>query len=101
MTTSPGGGLFGKLRALGLPAGDYAVFGSGPLAVRDLIRELRDLDLVARGAAWERARGLGPVRAAPEGDLVVWLEGDAIEVFGGWQALQLSGSARYLLSLSV
>ncbi len=84
MTTSPGGDLFGKLRALGLPVGDYAVFGSGPLAVRGLIRELRDLDLVARGAAWERARGLGPVRAAPEGDPVIWLEGGAIEVFGGW-----------------
>ena len=38
---------------------------------------------VARGLVWEKAKGLGPVRVAPHGDPVVWLEG-AIEVFGGW-----------------
>jgi hypothetical protein len=27
---------------------------------------------------------LGAVRTAPEGDPVVWLEGGAIEIFGGW-----------------
>ncbi len=61
-TIKPGNDLFGELRTLGLPTRDYAVFGSGPLAVRGLIREIRDLDLVARGAAWERAKKLGPVR---------------------------------------
>lgn len=76
--------LFGKLRALELLTGDYAVFGSGPLAVRGLIEEMHDLDVVARGAAWEEAKGLGPVRTAPKGDPVVWLEGGAIEIFGGW-----------------
>jgi hypothetical protein len=76
--------LLGKLRALALPKGDYAVFGSGPLAARGLVGEVRDLDVVARGAAWERAKELGPVRTAPEGDPVVWLEGGAIEVYGGW-----------------
>lgn len=76
--------LFGKLRALGLPAGDYAVFGSGPLAVRGLIGKMRDLDVVARGAAWEEAKRLGPARSAPGGDPVVWLGGGEIEVFGGW-----------------
>ena len=76
--------LFGKLRALGSPAGDYAVFGSGPLAVRGLIQELRDLDVVARGAAWKKVEVLAPVRVAPEGDPVVRLESGAIEVFGGW-----------------
>jgi hypothetical protein len=78
------GDLFGKLRALGLPIADYAVFGSGPLAVRGLLEEVHDLDLVARGAAWKQAKGLGGPRTAPEGDPVVWLEGGAIEIFGGW-----------------
>ena len=27
---------------------------------------------------------LGAVRTAPQGDPVVWLEGGAIEIFGGW-----------------
>jgi hypothetical protein len=76
--------FFGKLRALELPIADYVIFGSGPLAVRGLIEEVHDLDVVARGTAWEQAKGLGEVRIAPEGDPVVWLEGGAIEVFGGW-----------------
>jgi len=85
MTSSgTGADIFGKLRALGLPAGDYAVFGSGPLAIRGLIEGARDLDVVARGTAWERARRLGTVREAPGGDPVVRLEGGVIEVFGGW-----------------
>jgi hypothetical protein len=76
--------FFGKLRALDLPTEDYAIFGSGPLAVRGLIEEMHDLDVVARGAAWEQVEGLGEVRIASEGDQVVWLEGGTIEVFGGW-----------------
>ena len=76
--------FFGKLRALDLPTADYAIFGSGPLAVRGLIEEVHDLDVVARGTAWEQAKGLAEVRIAPEGDPVVWLEEGSIEVFGGW-----------------
>ena len=76
--------FFAKLRALELPTADYAIFGSGPLAVRGLIEEVHDLDVVARGTAWEQAKGLGEVRIAPEGDPVVWLEEGSIEVFGGW-----------------
>ena|SRR3712207_5472985 len=76
--------LFGKLRALELPAGNYAVFGSGPLAVRGLIEGVRDLDVVARGSAWPKAQVLGPVDVASGGDPVVKLESGAIEIFGDW-----------------
>ena len=76
--------ILGKLRGLELPKGEYAIFGSGPLVARGLLREVHDLDVVARGAAWDRAKRLGPVRTAPEGDPAVQLEGGAIEVFGGW-----------------
>lgn len=37
--------LFNQLMELNLPEGKYAIFGSGPLAVRE-IRENRDLDLI-------------------------------------------------------
>jgi hypothetical protein len=84
MTERSATNFFGKLRALDLPTADYAVFGSGPLAVRGLIEEVHDLDVVARGAAWEQAKVLGQACTAPEGDPVVWLEGGAIEIFGGW-----------------
>lgn len=83
--------LFGRLRTIGLPAGDYAVFGSGPLAARGLIGELGDLDVVARGAAWAKAKELGPVREAPGGDPVVRLWDGAIEVFGGWLGWDTDG----------
>ena len=47
--------LFDSLRSLGLPGGEYVVFGSGPLIVRGIIDAANDLDVVCRGAAWERA----------------------------------------------
>jgi hypothetical protein len=62
--TSPDGSaahLFGLLRSLDLPAGDYAVFGSGPLLARGVIDHAGDLDVLCRGAAWEHAQRLGPV----------------------------------------
>ena len=52
--------LFGLLRSLDLPSGDYAVFGSGPLLVRGIIERAGDLDVICRGAAWEAAQRLGP-----------------------------------------
>ncbi len=51
--------LFGLLRSLDLPSGDYAVFGSGPLLVRGIIERAGDLDVICRGAAWEAAQRLG------------------------------------------
>lgn len=80
--------FFEKVRALGLPGGDYAVFGSGPLVARGLIGHANDVDLIARGLAWERASSLGTVEIAPKGDPVVKLEG-AIDVFVGWLGLDV------------
>lgn len=45
--------LIRMLRALSLPADDYVVFGSGPLLAHGLRTDIGDLDLVARGAAWQ------------------------------------------------
>lgn len=53
--------LFDRLRKLDLPIGDFAVFGSGPLAIRGLIDEVGDLDVITRGAAWEAVKDLGSV----------------------------------------
>ena len=47
--------LFEYLRQLGLPARDYAVFGSGPLIVRGWVPGGNDIDVICRGAAWEAA----------------------------------------------
>jgi hypothetical protein len=63
--------LFGLLRGLALPRGDYAVFGSGPLLVRGIIETAGDLDVLCRDAAWARAQELGPAIAMPEDGIIV------------------------------
>jgi hypothetical protein len=53
--------LFDRLRALDLTTGEYAVFGSGPIAVRGLVDTVRDLDVIIRGKTWQQVRALGVV----------------------------------------
>ncbi len=53
--------LFERLRALELPVDDFAVFGSGPLAIRGLIDIVGDLDVITRGSAWDAVKDLGSV----------------------------------------
>jgi hypothetical protein len=53
--------LFDRLRALDLTPGEYAVFGSGPIAVRGLIDKVRDLDVIVRGETWQQVKDLGVV----------------------------------------
>ena len=75
--------LLGLLRGLGLPAGDYAVFGSGPLLVRGVIDRAGDLDVVCRGAAWSLVQRLGPI-VAQHGVPVVSLCGGAVTFGTRW-----------------
>ncbi len=53
--------LFDRLRAMELPPGSYAVFGSGPLAAHGLIDELGDLDVIVVDVAWDRVQTLGTI----------------------------------------
>ncbi|MDJ0925482.1 MAG: hypothetical protein QNJ77_13055 [Acidimicrobiia bacterium] len=57
---------FDLLRSIGLPHGDYAVFGSGPLLIRGIIDDAPDLDVIARGAAWSCAAKQGQLVDLPE-----------------------------------
>lgn len=43
--------LLEELRALNLPPNQFAVFGSGPMAIRGL-REMHDVDVIVTGALW-------------------------------------------------
>ncbi|MBT8077917.1 MAG: hypothetical protein KJO31_05035 [Gammaproteobacteria bacterium] len=58
--------LFHRLRDLELPPGDYAVFGSGPLAAHGIIDDPGDLDVLCRGAAWAAVRQAGALRQLPD-----------------------------------
>ena len=78
MTTQPTQpDLFEALRTLELPAGDYAIFGSGPLIIRGIIPLENDLDVIARGAAWDRAWREGTLVHLPEHgvDVASFLDG--------------------------
>jgi len=44
--------LLKELRKLNLPEGEFAVFGSGPMAIRG-IRPAGDLDLIVTPAVWD------------------------------------------------
>ena len=76
--------LLEELARLGLPAGDYAVFGSGPLLARGWIDDAGDLDIVARGAAWAAARRLGAEEYLDEWDVTVVNIGPDITVGTRW-----------------
>ncbi|MFV0128319.1 hypothetical protein ACLGI4_11455 [Streptomyces sp. HMX112] len=77
--------LIRKLLALGLPAADYVIAGSGPLLAHGLRDTIGDLDIVARGAAWRRVLGWADPVPAPSGHgRMVLLCGGGIEVFDRW-----------------
>jgi hypothetical protein len=77
--------LTDALRALALPVEDYVVFGSGPMFAHGLRTELRDLDVIARRAAWAKACRDGEPESAPSGcGSVVRLHHGRIEIFNAW-----------------
>lgn len=77
--------LFRKLLSLQLTKGDYAVFGSGPMYIHGLRYSIHDLDLIARGRAWEEAIWMGKpsVTEKGKGNRILLFGGD-IEIFDAW-----------------
>lgn len=63
--------MFDLLRSLHLPAGDYAIFGSGPLIVREIIPASNDLDIICRGSAWKTVQKIGEPAYLSELDVAV------------------------------
>jgi hypothetical protein len=77
--------IFKKLSSLRLPVADYVIFGSAPILAQGLRTSVNDLDILARGAAWEKALSLGPAVAPPSGNgALVSLFGGEIEIFDRW-----------------
>ena len=77
--------LFDDLKKLTLPEGEYAVFGSGPLWVRG-IREAADIDIIARGKAWEAVRTKGSVQTKKGlGIQYIPFANGAIEIYKDWR----------------
>lgn len=74
--------LFERLRRLNLPPQGYAIFGSGPLAIRGLIPRSNDLDIICRKEVWTIVSRLGDVRYLPEYDVSVVELADGTLTFG-------------------
>lgn len=50
-----------ELKNLNLPTDKFAVFGSGPLGIRNL-REINDLDIIVKISLWEELKENHPVQ---------------------------------------
>ncbi len=61
--------LFDHLRALRLPRGEYAVFGSGPLAVRGILDDPSDLDVLVSLSLWRVLERQHPTHHLQEFDV--------------------------------
>ena len=82
--------LLRELLDLQLSSGDYVLFGSGPLLARGWIDQVGDLDVIARGLAWEQARALGEIKMLPEHEIEVVAIGSSITVGSRWAIGQVS-----------
>ncbi|NUO56781.1 MAG: hypothetical protein HOV71_30975 [Hamadaea sp.] len=76
---------FRELATLNLPADDYAVAGSGPLFARGWIDDPGDIDVIARGEAWQTVCRIGSLNRAPiSGSAQVSLFHGHLEFFDEW-----------------
>lgn len=74
-----------KVKDLNLPAGDFAIFGSGPLLVRGVIDEVNDIDIICRSAAWRHAQELGESVYLAEYDInIISIDGGRITLGKTW-----------------
>jgi len=76
--------LFQKLLSLDLPPEDYSVFGSGPLFVHGLRASIEDLNIIARGAAWQKAHNFGQEQVAHSGLGKAILPAQGIQIYNAW-----------------
>jgi len=76
--------IIAKLLSLNLPTHDYAVFGSGPMFAHGIKDLDHDIDLIARGDAWEMACQIGEPQEVLEGNQGVILFDGEVEIFNGW-----------------
>jgi hypothetical protein len=76
-----------KVLALELPPYDYILFGSLPLLAHGLIQSANDIDILARGSAWEHAQTLAKAELAPMGEWRVSL-GD-VEIYNAWLGMDV------------
>jgi len=75
--------LFNRIKGLNLPVGDYAIFGSGPLIVRGIIRGSNDLDIIRRGEARQPVKKIDEQEYQSKFDVTVVTMCNGHLTFGG------------------
>jgi hypothetical protein len=77
-----------KVATLRLPANDYVLYGSLPLLAHGLIDSVNDIDILARGSAWEHAQTFAKAELAPMGEWRVKLED--LEIYNAWLGMNVN-----------
>lgn len=96
--------LLAQLKKLDLPKNSFAIFGSGPMAVRGL-KEPGDLDIIVKKEIWDELAVKYGIEDESKGQIVVgdidifwhwrpWLENEAelietVELIDGWPYVRL------------
>lgn len=75
----------GELSKLNLPKDQYAIFGSGPLAVRKL-RENKDIDIIVTKELWNKLIKNKKFKLTKKGGLKM----GHIEIFNSWHLIKES-----------
>ncbi len=65
-----------------MPVGSYAIFGSGPLAIRGIISACNDLDVLCNDDAWEIVSRIGRTEFLPEYGVSIVALADTDITFG-------------------
>lgn len=76
--------LIERFLSLDLPKKDWVIFGSGPLYAHGIIKNLRDLDVVARGEAWKKALKFGIPQRLSLGNRGIRLFNGKVEIINAW-----------------
>lgn len=74
--------LFDHLRELTLPAGTYAVFGSGPLLARGIIDHVNDLDVLCHPSTWQLVAAQAEVKYLEDYEVTIASMLDGAITFG-------------------
>lgn len=76
--------LLTRLVELDLDPSSHALFGSGPLLVRGWIDDVGDLDVIARGKAWQQAMAVGRLEHVADSGVDIVMIGESITVGTQW-----------------
>lgn len=73
-----------ELKQLNLPSKQYAIFGSGPLAIRG-IREARDIDVLVKKDLWDSLAKIYPPNEKSNGLII-----GHVELFSQWEPFDVN-----------